>query len=476
MRKRLTEAMIEKLRPPAGGRLEIQDDASAGLTLRVTPNGAKSFVVRGRIKGRSQSLRITIGDARGMKLSDARRRAADVMREMLAGNDPREAIRLAKKAAAEAERLRFDQFVERFIEEYAKPKNANWRDTQTLFERHLTPQFKGMRLNEVRRSDIKDALSNVRKNASEHVANASLAAIRKMFNWAKQEEYLTVVPGFSGLGYDRVERVRFLDFEEVRMIWRAAEKLGQPFGPFFQFLLATGQRRGEVSAARWASIDFDKEKLWRLSPEETKAKREHLVPLTEMARDILKKLAHINDPDESEAVYCFTTTGSTPISGFGKAKQKLDSEIEKIRCEEAVARGDDPDKLEPMQKWRVHDLRRTAATHMEDALGFAPHIVGAVLNHSAKSYKGVTAIYTRGELIYQRRQALTAWARLINIIVGDPVIWSKAERLLRPETEMEAAQKDEFRRMIMADQQTWESYLQGLKNTGDDNSILRLAG
>ena len=87
MRKQLTEAAIEKLRAPLSGRLELFDSIVPGLAVRVTPNGAKSFVVRGRIKG---PIRLTIGDALGMKLSDAREEASSVLKTCRAGKDPRE--------------------------------------------------------------------------------------------------------------------------------------------------------------------------------------------------------------------------------------------------------------------------------------------------------------------------------------------------------------------------------------------------
>src|SRR3954463_3921089 len=62
------------------------------------------------------------------------------------------------------------------------------------------------------------------------------------------------------------------------------------------------------------------------------------------------------------------------------AKERLDATMLAIACEEAEARGDDPEgvKIEP---WRLHDLRRTGSTIMADRLGIPPHIVEAVLNH-----------------------------------------------------------------------------------------------
>jgi hypothetical protein len=96
---------------------------------------------------------------------------------------------------------------------------------------------------------------------------------------------------------------------------------------------------------------------------------------------------------------------------------------------------------------------------MEDALGIPPHLVGSVLNHAPASYKGVTAVYTRGDLIFARRRALVAWARLLGLVIDNGPAWAVVSRTLRPETEAEAAATDEFRRMAQADETAWGQYL-----------------
>jgi integrase len=173
---------------------------------------------------------------------------------------------------------------------------------------------------------------------------------------------------------------------------------------------------------------------------------------------LLADQPRIGDP----AVFVFTTTGKTPISGYSKAKTTLDKAIAEVMAAEAKARGQDPAKVKPLPAWRFHDLRRTVGTHMEDALGIPPHIIGSVLNHAAASYKGVTAIYTRGNLIYERRRALVAWSRLLALAVEGGKLWAVVAAILRPETEADAARTDEFRRMVQADEKTWASYRAGL--------------
>ena len=83
----------------------------------------------------------------------------------------------------------------------------------------------------------------------------------------------------------------------------------------------------------------------------------------------------------------FTTNGDTPVSGFGKAKARLDKRINLIRRSE---------KLEPMPAWTFHDLRRTMVTVMNEKLGITPHVVEAVVNHmSGLAKAGVAGVYNK---------------------------------------------------------------------------------
>ena len=95
--------------------------------------------------------------------------------------------------------------------------------------------------------------------------------------------------------------------------------------------------------------------------------------------------------------HIFTTNGETPISGFSKAKK---------RC----------DELSGVREWRLHDLRRTAASGMA-RLGIVPHVVEKVLNHASGTISGVAAVYNRHGYTEEKRAALTAWARALEVII-----------------------------------------------------------
>ncbi len=441
MRKRLTDLVVQKEAPPATGRLEIFDDVVPSMALRITANGARSFVVRCRVKGEANPIRVTLGDASAMKLADARQAASEALRQCRQGIHPSQ----PKRDAVAKDVLRWETAVETFIEKHAK-RNRAWQNVQALFANQVTPAWNGRALSDIGRADVVALLDRVEAKYSVYHANRVLAAVRKLFNWAVLRGMIPASPIVQGMAREGEEaRDRYLTLDEIAAVWRGAQRLGYPFGPFVQMLLLTGQRRSEVADLRWAAIDLEA-RTWTLDATDTKAGRRHAVPLSDMALDILAPLPRLTDGAGVASPYVFTTNGRSPVSGFSKAKMILDREMGAAGAS--------------LPEWRFHDLRRTVATHMGDVLGIAPHIIGAVLNHAAQ---GVTQkVYARGTLEFDKRRALQAWARLLHVLTEGGEPWRRIAPILHPRTEAEAAQTAELRRALLADDGVWQAHLQTL--------------
>jgi integrase len=89
-RQRLTDISVRKIAPPAKGRVNIWDEIVPALALRITANGARSYVVQTRIKGRAAPIRMTLGAVDSLKLAEAREMARDILLKCKAGEDPRQ--------------------------------------------------------------------------------------------------------------------------------------------------------------------------------------------------------------------------------------------------------------------------------------------------------------------------------------------------------------------------------------------------
>ncbi len=157
-------------------------------------------------------------------------------------------------------------------------------------------------------------------------------------------------------------------------------------------VLATAQRRSEVAGIRWQDVDLD-QALWIIPREQTKSDRAHEVPLSALAIEILDGLPRMH----AELVFPDCRHGRNPVSGFSKAKAITDKLV--------------GDAAAP---WRLHDLRRTAATGMA-RLGVSTSMISRVLNHA--NGHGVTGIYDRHGYLDEKRQALDIWGRRVVAII-----------------------------------------------------------
>jgi integrase len=202
-------------------------------------------------------------------------------------------------------------------------------------------------------------------------------------------------------------RSRALSDDELREVWIASQGLEWPFAPLVRALILTGQRRNELAGMTWAEID-DQTQQWIIPGLRTKNGKEHIVPLSPAMQALLAGVPSFGDSEDLERPV-FTTTGKTSVSGFSRAKARLDGFILAARRHEAAQNGRDPAKVKQMPSWTIHDLRRSCATGMA-RIGTAPHIIETVLNHSSGFRAGIAGVYQRHPYLEERRHALNAWA------------------------------------------------------------------
>jgi len=165
----------------------------------------------------------------------------------------------------------------------------------------------------------------------------------------------------------------------------------------------------------WSEITLDKQ-VWTIPRERAKNDRTHEVHLSKRAVEIIRELPKISRPKSGDggsepSPYVFTTNGVRPVSGFSKAKARLDQHMLQLLREEFEQAGTHPENAK-IEGWILFDLRRTAATGMA-RLNIAPHVVDRILNHVSGTIRGVAAVYNRHAYIEERRAALEAWGRYI---------------------------------------------------------------
>lgn len=390
----ITKSSVDALRPGPKDQV-LWDGKVPGFGVKVTPAGSKVFLFQYRLGGRGSKVRrYTIGKFGALTAESARRQAQDLAAKVLRGVDPQSERATKRREAID---LAFPSYLDAFVSDCIK---ADWKgsadEVEAMLRKRALPSLKSKALPEITRSDISAIIRPVRDKPG--LANKLFAVLRYMFRHAVSEGDLLVSP-MEGMKPPPVPaaRDRILSDDELALIWSASGGLGSPFGPMVRELILTGARRNEVAALPWAELSQDKAE-WSLPASRAKNGEATVYPLSSPAvaeMDCMAKaLGKSRWPNKG---FVFTTTKETAVSGFSRAKSRLDALIKKANGDVAL-----PD-------WRLHDLRRTLATGMQ-RLGVRFEVTEAILNHRSGSRSGVAGVYQRHDWLPEKRDALRLWA------------------------------------------------------------------
>lgn len=408
-RIKLTALAVSRISPPPKGQVDYFDTSMPSFGVRVSVAGSRTFFVMTRLHGKL--ARLSIGkakandDAPGISLAEARRMAGEWTELVERGIDPRQLKNQEKRENEDRAKNTFRTVGERFMTQYVEPRLAanTRREYRRVLEGSDTAQWADRPITAIARADVRAVLDGIVERGSPSAANSTLRYLSKFFNWCADKDLLDIPPT------DRLRapapksiRERTLSEAEVAEVWHAIENAADQFTDLFKLLLLTGQRRSEVGGMRWvelSNLDGD-EPTWEIPSTRTKNKRPHLVPLAPPAATLVT-----GRPEVDDAGYLFTTTGETPLSGFSKAKRRVDEWIAVERAKAGLA---------PMTPWTLHDLRRTMVTMMNEHLEIPPHVVEACVNHISGSAKaGVAGVYNRAIYLRERREAFNAWGEFV---------------------------------------------------------------
>jgi integrase len=250
-------------------------------------------------------------------------------------------------------------------------------------ERHLRVHAKplhDLRLAEIDRRTIALRLAEIEQASGPVARNRVRSSLSAFFNFAVREGLIENNPVTgTGKAEEGNGRDRVLSEAEIVKLWQA---LGEDqFSDIVRLLILSGQRREEIGGLRWSEID---QGSIVLPSARTKNRREHTLPLSPMALAIIERQPHRGDRD---LIFGY---GAGPFSGWSDAKADLDAKVK-------------------LKAWRLHDLRRSTATHLAE-LGTLPHIIEAILNHYSGHRASVAGIYNRARYLDEMRSALEKWA------------------------------------------------------------------
>ena len=387
-------------------RNEIPDAALPGLYLLVQPSGSKSWAYRYRHDGRTRKK--TLGSFPMVNLGEARKRARAAISKIGEGHDP--ALKAPKREEKTVEALCRD-FVAIYAREHTRERS--WKETERILQVEVATKWKWRTAQSITGEDVIDLLDGIFARGAPIMANRTLAAVRKLFAWAVGRKLLAASPcaGVRAVAKER-PRQRVLRPDELRAIWKAAERLGGPVGDAYKLLILTGQRKSQVCLARLEHFDM-RERLWTIpaGAEGSKSDTPHALPITAGIEDIVRACPYRRG-------YLFSTTmGTKPLTLGDKVKRQIDTlALEELR-KEAIEGGGDPAQVR-LEPWTNHDIRRSMRTGISSlAIPEGDLVRELVIGHVRP---GVSGIYDMHKYLPEKKVCLELWAAKVRDIVMPP--------------------------------------------------------
>ena len=347
---KFTNANIKNLPAPTK-RTFVYDTIEVGLSLQITPNGAKSFYYRGVVLGKQ--IRVKLGEPSYMSVDDARQAARKAKINMKEGINP---IEERKKITGESS---LEQLYTRFMDEkeqHIRPITMEYY--KDLWKRYLST-LANKKISQITPDELKILHKRLTLNNGKRCANQTIVLLRTIYNhFIKQNIYQGFNPGNAVQLNKQIARTRHLSGNELESFRDAINETEDSIPKFaIMMLWFTGARRRNVFSMKWEDIKLE-EKLWTIP--ETKTQNDANVVLVNAAIDILNQL---KDMRYNEYVFFSTTSKSGHIGGVRKTWEGIL-------------------KRAKITNFHLHDLRHTFATSLL-ANGADAFMVKKALTHKS---------------------------------------------------------------------------------------------
>jgi integrase len=381
---KLTLNRIDGLKCPEGKRdMLVFDGEQRGLGVRVTARGSKTYLAQYSFQGHKR--RIPLGSCRAVSLAKVRDAVRAIMGDVAKGVDPA----AERKKAKAHEALTLAALLSDWQTLHLTSKRPSYAAEAVRALRNAFPRYLDLPAADLDRATTVKTLDAMARKGSSSMAARTAAYGKAAYGWAVKRGALSVNPFLNLPVAPAPRRERVLSDDELAAVWRAADGPG-PFNGIVRLLLLTSQRREEVAGMTWAELSDDLS-IWTIPASRAKNGATHIVPLSAPAQELLRGAPRLGE-------LAFPGLRST-FNGFSKAKATLDAKS-------------------GVTNWRLHDLRRTAATGLQ-RLGVRLEVTEQILNHVSGSRAGIVGVYQRHDFASEKRAALAAWgAHVMRIAEG----------------------------------------------------------
>jgi integrase len=367
-----------------------------GLYLQVRDANRRTWIYRYTLNGKARWM--GLGSFADVSLAEAREAAADARKQLRQGRDPIEARRAQTAQAGASASKTFADVTDAYIAahepSWRNPKHRQqWRNTLTTY---VLPIIGKMPVAMIETEHVMQVLEPIWRTKPE-TASRVRGRIEAVLDYAKARGWRTaensarwrghmanLLPRTSKLA--RVQHHAALPWQQISSFVTAVLKQDGVAALALRFEILTVARTDEVLRARWREIDMSAG-LWIVPATRMKAAREHRVPLSMGATEVLSNaltLRTTNDPDE------FVFPGA-------KSDKPLSS-MAMLMLLRRMGRGD----------LTVHGFRSTFRDWCAEDASYAGDLAEMALAHTLRDK--TEAAYRRGDMLQKRRQMMEDWA------------------------------------------------------------------
>lgn len=364
-----------------------------GLFMVVKTTGKKLWRFRYQRPATKQRTMMGIGAFPALSLADARRLRADYLSLLANGIDPQtQAERVIEQQQIELDRIFSTVAANWFALKQASVTPDYAKDIWRSLEKDVFPAIGEIPVQEIKARTLVEALKPIKARGALETVRRLVQRINEIMIYAVNTGLIDANPA-SGIGMafekPKKQNMPTLRPEELPMLMRSLimSNLSVPTRCLIEWQLLTLVRPSEASGARWAEIDLNA-KLWTIPAERMKAKREHIVPLSPQAIEILEVMRPISAHRE----HVFPSRNDP--------KQSMNSQTANAALKRIGYGG----------KLVAHGLRSIASTAMNEA-GLNPDVIEAALAHSDRNE--VRKAYNRTTYLSQRKDLMIWWGDFI---------------------------------------------------------------
>jgi integrase len=395
----LTRANIAQLKlPPGKAEVTYWDDEIKGFGLRLRQGGIARWIVQFR-NAQGQQRKMTLSQIPVSSVDQARAAAERIIRNIADDRDP-QAEKVALRKAREVEKFKVSDLLKLYLPDaQGRLRSSSYEEV----ERHLQviwAPIHGAAVGSLDSRRIAQELDKIAKARGLITANRARSSLSAMMGWGIEKGRVDSNPVINVAKALKREpkRDRVLTDVELADVWACCGE--DDFGRIIRLLILTAARREEVAGMRWPELNLDRG-AWQLPAQRVKNGRAHLIPLPAAAVSILQTV------DRREKRDLLFGEGEGSFAGWSRSKTRLDDAIVARRHKMAAEVGIEPVS---MPAWRIHDLRRSAATGMA-RLGISIAVIERALNHVSGEFKGIVAVYQRHDFQREVSQAFEIWAK-----------------------------------------------------------------